>query len=404
MTLHNMPQGANLPAPMPSKVAPIVIDEELQALLRLVFTPGVGRGTARILLAQCDSAQNVFASTAGGTLPRTLAEGAVSSALLQALATPPTDLDTVIQGVTRWLGEGPIPRALIALGDARYPKALLETADPPVLLYAMGGMHLLQRPAVAIVGSRNATAQGMDNARAHARVLSQRGYTVVSGLALGIDAAAHEGALTGPGSTIAVVGTGIDRIYPSKNAALARQIAEVGLVLSEYPLGTPPLAENFPQRNRIIAGLAQGTLVVEAALRSGSLITAQLASECGREVFAMPGSVHAPQSHGCHALIKQGAKLVESTQDLLDELTQSHGAPTWSSPMEGASTHEGQGSPPHRDQPVLDAMGFDPVTLDLVLDRTGLSASSAQAKLLELELEGLVQRLPGGQFARRTAV
>lgn len=248
-----------------------------------------------------------------------------------------------------------------------------------------------------MVGSRNPTAQGADHARQFARALRAAGLTIVSGLALGIDAAAHEGALQGPPdpatpATIAVVGTGLDRVYPRANKELAHRIARHGLLVSEYPLGTPPLAANFPKRNRIISGLSQGTLVVEAALASGSLITARLAAEQGREVFAIPGSIHAPQSRGCHALLRQGAKLVETAQDVLEELRlpAAGQAPESDAPPPAAPAH----------QEVLDALGFDPLGLDALVARTGLPAATLQVRLLELELEGQVARLPGGMFQR----
>ncbi len=296
-------------------------------------------------------------------------------------------------------------RDVVALDDARFPATLLDTADPPLLLYGQGNFEWLRAPCIAIVGSRNTTAQGSDNARAFAKSLSERGYTIVSGLALGIDAAAHEGALLGRGSTIAVIGTGLDRIYPARHEKLARDIARDGLLLSEFSLGMPPLKENFPQRNRIIAGLSQGTLVVEAALQSGSLITARMANECGREVFAIPGSIHSPQSRGCHALIKQGAKLVEDAQDIVSELTRS----TMTVGTQGASSDAKQAKPSStpapavsgRYAPLLDAMGQDPVTLDTILDRTGFDTGTAQARLLEMELDNLVVRLPGGRFQQR---
>jgi len=245
-----------------------------------------------------------------------------------------------------------------------------------------------------VVGSRNPSAQGLDNARAFAEHLSRAGVTVVSGMALGIDGAAHEGGLAGRGSTVAVVGTGLDRIYPRRHKALAHRIAKEGLLVSEFELGTHPLAENFPQRNRLIAGLTRGTLVVEAALPSGSLITAREALEAGREVFAIPGSIHSPQSRGCHALIKQGAKLVDAAQDILEELD-------W---VAAAAAAAPSAEPsPGRDGPLLHALGHDPVTLDALLARTGQSAAVLSARLLELELEGRIARLPGGLYQRRGA-
>jgi DNA processing protein len=250
-------------------------------------------------------------------------------------------------------------------------------------------VELLARPAVAIVGSRNATAQGLANADAFATALSDAGYTVVSGQALGIDTAAHRGALrSGAGSTIAVIGTGIDIVYPSRNRDLAHRIAEVGLIVSEFPLGSPALAANFPRRNRIISGLARGVVVVEAALRSGSLITAREAAEQGREVFAIPGSIHSPLAKGCHLLIKQGAKLVESAADILDEL--------------GSAPPQATEEAPEEAQPdgFLTALGYDPVAIDMLPTRSGLTMAEVSAKLMQLELNGQVQLLPGGRVQR----
>ena len=265
-----------------------------------------------------------------------------------------------------------------------------------------------------MVGSRNPSAQGRENAQAFAHSLRMSGACIVSGLALGIDAAAHTGALQdlesspplGQPSTMAIVGTGLDRVYPSRNHALAQRIAQTGLLVSEYPLGTPPLAANFPRRNRIIAGLSEGTLVVEAALASGSLITARLATEQGRDVFAIPGSIHAPQSRGCHALIKQGAKLVETAQDVLEELRwETFAAAPWppARQADGPPGAPGGSPPPAPDavqDPLLDALGFEPADVDTLTARTGWSASQLQVRLLELELAGEVARLPGGQFQR----
>lgn len=292
-----------------------------------------------------------------------------------------------------WL-DGGAQRAVCTLGDPDYPAGLLETADPPLLLFADGDPAWLRRPMLAIVGSRHATAQGLDNARAFGRSFSDAGWTVVSGLAAGIDGAAHEGALAGSGGTVAVIGTGPEQVYPARHRALAQRIRDRGLILSEYAPGMPPLAANFPQRNRIIAGLARGTLVVEAAVQSGSLITARLAAEAGREVFAIPGSIHAPQARGCHALIRQGAKLVESAADVLEELQ---------SPPPGAQASLPL-APDETPDPLLDALGHDPVTLDALGARTGWSASALNVRLLELELDGRVARLPGGLFQRRAGV
>ncbi len=322
--------------------------------------------------------------------PATLSE-LLGCAAAAALKEPPPRHEEQVAATRSWL-EGDASRHVIALGDAAYPSSLLETADPPLLLYAQGHVEWLQAVSIAIVGSRNPTAQGVDNARAFAKHLSQAGLAVVSGMALGIDGAAHEGALSGPGGTIAVMGTGPDRIYPARHRALAHRIAAEGLLLTEFEIGVPPLAENFPQRNRIIAGLARGTLVVEAALPSGSLSTARAALEAGREVFAIPGSIHSPQSRGCHALIKQGAKLVESADDITSELQWKVGEPI------GA-----RADAPPGDSPLLQALGHEPATLDALGARTGMSTAELNAQLLELELDGRVARLPGGLFQRRSA-
>ena len=285
-------------------------------------------------------------------------------------------------------------------------------ADPPLLLYAMGQVDRLRgaQPRIAMVGSRNPTPQGAVNARAFSKTFAERDWTVVSGLALGVDGAAHEGALQAtPHSdqglaTIAVVGTGLDRVYPRQHRELAHRIAQHGVILSECSLGTPPLAHHFPKRNRIIAGLSHGVLVVEAALQSGSLITARLAAEQGKEVFAIPGSIHAPQSRGCHALIRQGAKLVESAQDVLEELRHVTFGIGGSVTGGGAVSEEEAVSTDcsihGKETFLLQALGHDPVGLDALLERTGLDTSTLQARLLELELAGAVGRLPGGLFQR----
>jgi DNA processing protein len=360
-----------------------LLSDDHAAWLRLLATPGVGRETARKLLAACGSAVAVFDTT------RAARREIVGPTVAAALETTPPDFEALCKRTRVWLTESDT-RWLITLGEAVYPSALLNTADPPLLLYAHGRLELLSQRAIAIVGSRNPTAQGSDNARQFARHLSQAGIAVVSGLALGIDGAAHEGALEGAGGTIAVVGTGLDRIYPARHRDLTHRIAELGLLLSEYALGTPPLRENFPQRNRVIAGLAEGTLVVEAAMASGSLSTARSATEAGREVFAIPGSIHSPQSRGCHWLIKQGAKLVDAAQDILDELRMPHTAAA------------DRASPESTEDPLLQALGHEPTTLDALLERTGESAATLQARLMELELDGQVARLPGGLYQRRS--
>ena len=381
--------------------------DELGAWLRLTLTPGIGNGAARRLLARFGLPQSIFQQTEAAL------QLCVPAAQAKALREIPQGWEALWQTTAQWLAsaapQGPA-RAIVSLGDLRYPQALLDTEDPPLLLYLMGPALLLEHQpfpsdrCLAVVGSRNPTAQGAENARLFARALCGAGLTIVSGLALGVDAAAHEGALeaaTSAGTmaaTIAVVGTGLDRVYPRKNLDLAHRIAAHGLIVSEYPLGTPPLPGNFPKRNRIISGLSQGTLVVEAALASGSLITARMAAEQGREVFAIPGSIHAPQSRGCHALIRQGAKLVESAQDVLEEL-KIPATTVPGLPQEGVNA-PGVAASDETEDPVLAALGYDPIGLDALIARTGMDASTLQVALLELELDGRIARLPGGLFQR----
>lgn len=372
--------------------------DELAAWLRLTCTPGIGDLTARRLLVAFGLPRHIFEQ------PLPVLRTCCRPAQATALQVEPDGLAALVETTWQWLHavpEGAPVRAVVPLGHRLYPPALLTTDDPPLLLYLMGPARFLDQdafpaaPCLAMVGSRNPTPQGQENARQFARTLRASGLTIVSGLALGIDGAAHEGALAdatdqdATPATMAVVGTGLDRVYPQRHRDLAHRIAARGLLVSEYPLGTPPLAANFPKRNRIISGLSQGTLVVEAAPASGSLITARLASEQGREVFAIPGSIHAIQSRGCHGLIRQGAKLVESAQDVLEEL---QGPAPLPQPAPQADTPS--------DSPLLEALGFDPIGLDALQARTGLDTPSLQVQLLEFELEGVVARLPGGLFQR----
>ena len=281
---------------------------------------------------------------------------------------------------------------LVTLADSAYPKALLEIPDPPPILFAKGDLSCLNVPSIAIVGSRNASVQGEKNAESFAESLAESGLCIVSGMALGIDGAAHRGALkTKQGKTIAVVGTGLDIVYPSKHRELAHQIAVQGLIISEFPIGTPSRPENFPRRNRIISGLSLGCLVVEANIQSGSLITAKLAMEQGRDVFAIPGSIHSPVSKGCHALIKQGAKLVDSIRDITDEL-----APHLSHLISEIPTIESA----QNSDTLLELMGFDPINLESLIGRTNLTSDALSAKLLVLELENKIASLPGGRYQR----
>ena len=375
-----------------------VLEDDFAAWFRLIETPGIGRGAARRLLAACGSPAAVLASH-----PNTLRRLAGNDAAA-ALARPSALLNERLAAALSWLSGGP-DRHAITLDHPLWPPLLLQTADPPLLLYVQGDPSRLAAASMAVVGSRHPTAQGIDNARAFAAALGPQGFVVVSGLALGIDAAAHEGALQTAAGTVAVVGCGLDLVYPPRHAELARRIAAHGALVSEYGPGTPPLASNFPQRNRIIAGLSQGTLVVEAALRSGSLITARLATEAGREVFAVPGSIHAPQSKGCHALIKQGAKMVETVADIVEELRGWSVKPALkqATPKAAASVAAAEAATPAAApaDPLLEALGGDPVTLDALIDRTGWPVGELSARLLELELDGLVGRLPGGLFQRR---
>jgi len=364
------------------------LDElELRAWLRLALTDGVGPRTARDLLGAFGLPGAIFEAS-GKALARVVGEP-IARALQAAAA---SDLTVAIDRSMRWL-QSDADRSLLTLADPDYPPQLLELTDPPPLLFLQGRRHLLGRPALAIVGSRSASRQGEANAEAFAAHLAGCGLTIVSGLALGIDAAAHRGALESEAGTVAVLGTGIDIVYPASNRALAARIAQVGLLLSEYPLGTAAVAHHFPRRNRVIAALARGVLVVEAALHSGSLITARLAAELGREVMAIPGSIHSPLTRGCHRLIRDGARLVESAQDVLEELRMNTGH----EPRLPAAAPDASES---RDAPVLQAMGDDPVDLDTLARRTGLAPGLLSARLLELELTQDVERLGGNAYQR----
>ncbi|MCK9282984.1 MAG: DNA-processing protein DprA [Rhodocyclaceae bacterium] len=360
----------------------------LSAWLRLAAVPGVGGETQRRLLKACGLPEAIFAAT----------HTALAAIVGEQVALRLLSYDAAVEVETALTWADLPGNRILTLADADYPAPLLDSDDPPPLLYAKGRVELLRQPALAVVGSRNASRQGEQNAEAFAEALSRSGLAVVSGLALGIDAAAHRGALRGAGGTIAVIGTGVDRIYPARNEALTREIAERGVIVSEFALGTPPLAANFPRRNRIIAGLAKGCLVVEAAPRSGSLITARLAAEAGREVFAIPGSIHSPLSKGCHALIKQGAKLVESAEDILEELGWTPANSGLGTPAEVACGWADPALDGDGGQNVLAALGYDPCTLDGLVDRTGLTADTLLAMLLVLELDGRVAQLPGGLY------
>ena len=366
--------------------------EGLADWLRLMLTEGVGPQTARELLSHFGLPENIFSANYS-TLQKCVNE----KLALTLSSTPDDHIREQIDATLEWCKHP--GNQVITFADANYPSSLLTIADPPPVLYVKGRAELLNRKSIAMVGSRNATLQGTQNARRFAHVLSTAGLTVVSGLALGIDGAAHEGALSEAateGSTIAVTGTGLDLVYPAKHRELAHQIAVHGCLVSEYPLATPGIASNFPRRNRIISGLSQGVLVVEAAAQSGSLITARSALEQGRDVFAIPGSIHSPLSKGCHQLIRQGAKLVESAQDILEEIhLQNTSLKEKVSPSNVAVNSV---NPPAMTNQLLNAAGHDPVSVDELIMRTGLTMAEAQAGLLELELEGRIERLASGMY------
>lgn len=364
-----------------------MLDSELEHWLRLSLISGLGVRSQLLLLRTFGEPAGIFAAS------RAELKGLVSPALVDGLIQAAQRSDYPERHSTaEWLEDD--NHALLTLGDALYPAQLLSLPDPPTLLYVKGNLKLLTKPALSIVGSRNSTPQGVNNAEAFAQHLSNGGLCIVSGMASGIDAAAHRGGLLGRGSSIAVVGTGLDRIYPASNRDLAHQLAKEGLILSEFALGSPPVAGHFPQRNRIIAALGLGCLVVEAALGSGSLITARQAVDIGREVFAIPGSIHSPVAKGCHALIKSGAKLVESADDILAELC--FGNDLLPKTVPAPQSKVLLDSEPS----VLDALGWDPVDLETLIERTSLTNAALCEILLGLELEGKLASLPGGRYQR----
>lgn len=356
------------------------VSPDQRGWLALALVAGVGPAHFQQLLDAFGEPAQILA-----TSPRQL-ESVVGPATAQAISQATTNPE--LQRHLEWLQQ---PHThVVTLADASYPELLREIHPPPPILYVLGDPAWLKQPSLAVVGSRNATAQGVRNAEDFAGRISEAGLTIVSGLAAGIDAAAHRGGLQGVGSTVAVVGTGLDRVYPASSRELAHRIAERGALVSEFPLGTPVRAGHFPRRNRIISGLSLGCLVVEAALESGSLITARLAGEQGREVFAIPGSIHSPLSRGNHQLIRQGAKLVESAQDILEEL-----APFVRNNLPPAAAMIDNDT-----DPILTAMSFDPVSIDTLAERTRLTTDALCAMLLTLELDGRVARLPGNLYQR----
>lgn len=365
--------------------------KELRHWLALVRTTGLGWATLDAMLAEYGTPEALFTLKSRDFKSFALAEPVVEQ--LQHPDWQRIDADL------EWMQQS---RAeLVTAQDARYPALLKTIPTPPIALFARGNAELLTDHQLAIVGSRNPTRAGREIARDFSRTLATSGLVITSGLAMGIDAEAHAGALSAPnGATIAVVGTGLDRLYPAKNRDIAERIIAEGLMISEFPPGTPPKAENFPRRNRIISGLSLGTLVVEAAWRSGSLITARLASEQGREIFAIPGSIHNPLARGCHRLIREGAKLVESAQDVLEEL-----APLvnirFDMPKTRPSTLDQKEEDPEYEQ-LLQIVGYDPTSVDVIVEQTGLTADVISSMLLILELQGKVEAAPGGRYSRVT--
>ncbi|HET8702938.1 DNA-processing protein DprA [Castellaniella sp.] len=397
-------------------------ETELRAWIRLSLEPELGAARIRLLLSVFGMPQDIVAATTG-SLARYL-DPAMAARLRQP---PGPELQSAIDRTLEWLQAA--DHHLLTLADPHYPRALYALADPPPLLYAHGRLDILTRPMLAIVGARHATVDGERNAHAFARHLALKGWCVVSGLASGIDGAAHAGALDAGeagGSTLAVLGTGIDRVYPPAHHTLAHRIATHGLLLSEFPLGTPGLPYHFPQRNRLVAALGQGVLVVEAAARSGSLTTARLAGELGREVFAIPGSIHSPLSRGCHALIRQGAKLVESGQDIIEELRQGalpglRTPPAPDAEKDIAAADAAPGSAPEASagtagepgadtspgigpdaRALLGRIGRDPVGLDTLQADLDWPIDRLMSQLTLLEVAGRIDRTGNGRYRRRS--
>jgi DNA processing protein len=357
------------------------MQQDIESWITLCLIDGLGDESIRRLLVAFGSPAEIF-SASTPALERVVKKRAANS---------------IVQGVDRnkitatfkWLEDS--QNSIITLADPDFPSLLLNIPDPPPLLYLKGKRELLNSQMLAIVGSRNATPQGLGNAEAFAKATSDAGLCIVSGMALGIDTAAHRGGLRGSASSIAVVGTGLDLVYPASNRKLAHELAEQGALISEFPLGIPAMASNFPRRNRIISGISRGCLVVEAALQSGSLITAKQALEQGREVFAVPGSIHSPLAKGCHSLIKQGAKLVESAEDILDELGYQ------ATRLSAANNTDESG---REKSLLLTHLGHEIIDIDTLSNRSGLTVETVSAMLLTFELDGIVASLPGGCYQR----
>lgn len=357
--------------------------------LQLALTPSIGPATARDLLEHFGSADALL-----GCSHTQLVNAGLDGDIAQALLNPG---DSRLAGAIEWLAAE--DHHLLHWHDARYPPLLLELAASPPVLFVAGNPAALMQPQLAIVGSRNATANGRANAREFADNLARVGFTITSGLAAGIDTAAHEGALAAQGCSIAVLGTGPDIVYPDSNSALAKRIQHSGALVSEFPPGTPVRREHFPRRNRIISGLSLGVLIVEAGMRSGSLITARYAGDFGREVFAIPGSIHSAVSKGCHHLIRQGAKLVENSADIIEELGSLAGAAVTAATADARSAN----LPEHNDPDyakLLCNMGHDAADIQTLAAGCGLTTGELSSMLLILELEGKVESLPGGRFQK----
>lgn len=373
-------------------------DQDIESWLRLGLTEGVGGESFRRLLTAFGDPAEVLAADIHAL------ERIVKKPVASRIFHRKVDEEKLARTL-EWLRDP--GNAVITFADSDYPASLLNISDPPPILYFKGQRQLLSQSALAMVGSRNATPQGLANAEAFAEAASNAGFCIVSGLAQGIDTAAHRGGLRGVSSSMAIVGTGLDIVYPARNHELAHKLAKEGALISEFPLGMPAIGRNFPRRNRLISGLCHACLVVEATLRSGSLITARLALEQGREVMAIPGSIHSPLSKGCHALIKQGAKLVENIQDILDELNYQSATLLESPPVSDAGIeaatkdgHSGNDSASSHDSILLTYFGYDVTDIDTLCARSGLTAEAVSAMLLALELEGRIGSLPGGRYQR----
>ena len=362
---------------------------DLNLWLWLNHIPGLGNAAFCQLLAKFGSPEGIFSAKLNQL--REIVNDEIAQKISKGV-----NVDAIAPTL-KWLEKDNVH--LITLADSTYPQKLLEVSNPPALLFAIGHLHWLNHPTIAMVGSRSPTPQGEKNAEDFAKSLCEQGLCVVSGMALGIDGAAHRGALKVNGATIAVVGTGLDIVYPARHRDLAHKIAERGLILSEFPLGTPSKAQNFPRRNRLISGLSLGCLVVEANIESGSLITARLAAEQGREIFAIPGSIHSPVTKGCHQLIKQGAKLVESVQDILEEINWANIAN--SLPSISPSGLLGDLAPNSLQvNTALDLMGFDAMSFEQLRTSTRLTTEALSAMLMLLELENKIKSLAGGHYQR----